>query len=58
MRALRPEPDLFDLSGWQQRLADLQADPASHVRDMLIEHAEAHIRALHAYGEKTPAEAR
>lgn len=57
MFALRPEPDLFDLSAWRQRLAELQADPESPVRAMMIEHAEAHIAAISAPPQKTAAEA-
>lgn len=57
MRALRPDPDLFDLSGWRQRLADLQAAPQDQARDMLIDHAEAHIRAITNTPEKSPAQA-
>lgn len=46
MYILRGEPDLFDLTAWNARLAELRADPASEFRDALIDHAEAHIRAI------------
>lgn len=57
MRALRPDPDLFDLDGWRQRLADLQAAPQDQARDMLIDHAEAQIRAIATPPEKSAAQA-
>lgn len=57
MRALRPDPDLFDLTGWRQRLADLQTEPQDMARDTLIDHATAHIRAITTPPEKSPAQA-
>lgn len=46
MSLLRPDPDIFDLAGWQQRLAELRAEKPSSLRDAKIEYAEAHIRAI------------
>jgi len=58
MPVLRPEPALFDLQGWKQRLAELRVDPVQDGwKQALIDHAEAHIRAISATPEKTPAEA-
>lgn len=58
MPALRPDPALFDLAGWKQRLAELRADPVQDEwQQGLIDHAEAHIRAIGETPDKTPAEA-
>jgi hypothetical protein len=58
MPALRPDPDLFDLAAWRQRLAELQAEPQDAWRDAMIDHAEAHIAAISRTPEKSPLEAR
>lgn len=57
MPFLRPEPDLFDLDGWQHHLDELKAEPQDDWRDALIDHAETHIRAILASDEKSPPEA-
>lgn len=58
MPALRPEPGLFDLQGWKQYLAELRADPVQDSwQQALIDHAEAHIRAIGTDPKKTAAEA-
>lgn len=58
MPALRPDPDLFDLDGWRQRLTDLRTEADYPWRDDAIRHAEAHIAAIVASVEKTPVQAR
>lgn len=57
MPALRPEPDLFDLEGWQRRVQELEAEPQDDWRDALIDHAKAQVRAILASAEKSPPEA-
>lgn len=54
---LRGEPALFDLDAWQARLAELRGDDPSEFRGTLIEHAEAHIRAIGGNPQKTAQEA-
>lgn len=54
MPALRPEPDLFDLAGWTNRLVELKAEPQDAWRDALIAHAETHIAAISAPSGKPP----
>ena len=58
MPALRADPDLFDLPGWQHRLEELRAEPQDAWRDGLIAHAEAHINALVTPSHQTPTQAR
>ncbi|WP_193668270.1 hypothetical protein [Paracoccus kondratievae] len=57
MSALRPDPDLFDVAAWQQRLDELRAEQPSSLRDAKIEYAEAHIRAIGGIPEKSAPEA-
>lgn len=58
MPVLRPEPDLFDLQGWKQRLADLRADALQDEWQLgLIDHAKAHIAALEGDASQRPTEA-
>lgn len=58
MPVLRPEPDLFDLQGWKQRLAELRADELQDEwQQALIEHAEAHIAAIEGMPPQRPTEA-
>ena len=54
---LRHEPDLFDLDAWQSYLVELRGDEPDEYRDMMIEHAEGHIRAIGGTPEKTATEA-
>ena len=57
MPALRPDPDLFDLDGWRQRLAELQAEPQDVWRDASIAATEAHIAAISEPPQNTAPEA-
>lgn len=58
MPVLRPEPDLFDLQGWKERLADLRADGLQDEWQRgLIDHAQAHIEALEGGSPQRPTEA-
>lgn len=54
---LRREPDLFDLDAWQSYLDELRGGEPDEYRDMMIEHAEGHIRAIGGTPQKSSAEA-
>lgn len=55
MQVLRAEPDLFDVQGWRDRLARLRQEPPDKWRDVLIQHAEAHLAAI-GDGEALPSQ--
>ena len=57
MSVLRPDPDLFDVAAWRQRLDELRAETPSSLRDAKIEYAEAQIRAIGGTPEKSATEA-
>lgn len=58
MGVLRPDPDLYDVEGWQARLDDLRADPQDDVTAAKIAHAEAHLAVISRLPKKSPVEAR
>ena len=57
MSVLRPDPDLFDVAAWRQRLDELRAEAPGSLRDAKIEYAETHLRAITGTPEKMAPEA-
>lgn len=57
MAILRPDPDLYDVAGWQALVEEMRAARPGEVSETNLAYAEAHLEAISAPPEKTTAEA-